>query len=165
MKSCAHCGCLHTDKAVRCRACETQFPEVDPVAKARSNISLRKGIKLLAIAWGITAVIMTVGAPSSWLVFWLFPMCSPIALLLGFALGSSEDGLYFLIGLGWIYYVSLTIGFLRTQRRWVYVILCLSLLVNIGGCQAMMHGAGIGCEYKGSSQHAEIMPSSPPSII
>jgi ribosomal protein L40E len=144
MKTCAHCGCLHTNRASKCRGCGTQFPAVDPIAQAHSDNLLRKRIRFLVIAWGITAVMMTVGAPSSWQFFRLFPMYSPITLLLAFVFRpDSEDGMYFLIGLGWFYYAILTIWFLCSHRPWVYVILCLSLLVNIGGCQAVMHGVGV----------------------
>ena len=46
-------------------------------------------------------------------------------------------------GSGWLYYVLLTVWCLRAKKHsvfiWVFTVLCISLLVNIEGCTAILH--------------------------
>lgn len=110
------------------------------------EISLRRKVWLWAIAWGTAAIVMTIGAPGCWLFFWDFPLFIPPAVLAARLVHpdiGSGVAWYGVMAIGWLYYVLLSIWGLRLARRrvfyWAFIVLCVSLLLNCAGCQAMLH--------------------------
>lgn len=98
------------------------------------TISLRKRCWLWAAAWGAAAIIMAIPYPITLVYAWLFPLG-----LLGLILPSgSEMGLAFPTIVGWGFYVLLTACGIRQDKRAryfvAYTVLCVLLLVNVGGC-------------------------------
>ena len=85
---------------------------------------------------------MTVIAPACWLVFWLFPVFSPLGILLLYIFGQNQSW-FIIVGAGWLYYTLLTIWGLRAKHRRaffvVFIILCVSLLLNCAGCNSIFH--------------------------
>jgi hypothetical protein len=117
-------------------------PQTGPAA----TVPLRSRLRMLAAAWGITAAVMTIGEPGCWVFFWLFPIFTPFAWINSKILKEDIIGgshLYLELGLGWLYYLILTVLACRLVGRraflWVFYILCFSLLLNIVGCQVLLH--------------------------
>jgi len=77
-------------------------------------------------------------------VFW-FPFFTPFGVLVArfFRDSPQSEPSLLIVGSGWLYYAVLTFWGLRRKRRrsffLVYVILCLSLLLNGYGCQVLLH--------------------------
>jgi hypothetical protein len=144
MKICKHCNCINFNKALKCRCCETEFSKDDPIVKPQTSILLRKKIIFWLAAWITTAIAMTIGSWNCWLMFWDFPFFTPFAFLV--AQFQHAVSFSMVIISGWLYYVVITIwGFYQKQRRSffiVFVILCISLLLNIAGCQSVLHMQG-----------------------
>jgi len=68
----------------------------------------------------------------------------PICLLLAYSDPNSAASTFIAAVAGWLYYIILTAWSLRTKRHVVFmrafVILCISLFLNLAGCAAMKHG-------------------------
>jgi hypothetical protein len=144
MNTCSYCGAEYADEVIECPVDGTRMVE-DPVSPAAEVVivSFKRRIALWAVAWGVAAVIMAIGA-QSWVGLWVFPIFTPLGFLTGMILHSADPGngeLVFCIGSGWLYYAGLTTWGLRSGRRGsfysAFVILCLSLLLNCVGWQAM----------------------------
>src|SRR5215472_15449868 len=110
------------------------------------EISLRQRLSLWATAWGVTAIIMTACAPSCWRVFWTFPFYTIPAFLAFLVLHPDQEhgaSMYAVFAIGWLFYVLLSIWALRIASSkvfyWAFLVLCVSLLLNCAGCQAIFH--------------------------
>ena len=83
----------------------------------------------------------------SWQGILLPPLFSvvgfPVFLLLAYGDPSSNGSVVFGAVVGWLYYLLLTAWSLCTKRRKifirVFVVLCISLLLNVAGCESMKH--------------------------
>lgn len=106
MKSCPHCGCLHTDKAGECRGCGKQFTEASPGVKFPTPlqstllkyilcIGIGVFVELLAFSAAIAATFTGCGsAPLPPVFSFILPFIalvpkavanSPIAMTIGFS--------------------------------------------------------------------------------
>jgi hypothetical protein len=143
MNTCSYCGAEYPDGVIECPIDGTRMLE-DPVSPtAKKIISFKRRMTLLAVAWGVAAVITAIGG-QSWADLWAFPIFNPLGLLTGMILHSVNLGSvswYFASTAGWLYYAGLTTWGLRWGRRGsfysAFVILCLSLVLNCVGLQAM----------------------------
>jgi len=147
MKRCSYCGRENQDEAVHCFECGTGFVTASAVAevaeaKLPDQIPFRTRWILWAVAWAITAILLTIDVPGVWQAFWLFPLCAPVSYLLGNIVTAGDDWTL-IISCGWLYYILLTVWGLCTPRRIVYfiiyTILCISLAVNVAGCHSVLH--------------------------
>jgi hypothetical protein len=113
-------------------------------------ISLRWKIALVLAAWMITAFAMAVAVRDWQNVFFYFPIYTLPAYLVNLVFNLASKGLSTIdrslnasATIGWLYYLALTIGTLAAERRklflWLFAILCLSLLINCGGCISVFH--------------------------
>jgi hypothetical protein len=117
-------------------------------------ISPSAKLRLLALAWIITAVSLVIILWGALQYAPMFPVLSPPGFfLLVCASGSlsGDSGFYLVVTVGWTYYLLLTLGagFAKTRSRfiWVYTILCISLMLNLGGCEAAKHMSwNMGCK-------------------
>lgn len=102
------------------------------------TIALSRRCWLWLAAWAVTIGIMAIPFSGDFLkIPWLFPIgFPPIMILLHFVTGS--DAGYFLVLVGWLFYLALTIYGLRQNKRIrylaTYTILCVCLVLNMGGC-------------------------------
>jgi hypothetical protein len=116
--------------------------------KESEQILLSRRLYLCAAAWAIAVIAMTVvewGA-FDWEAVLLPPMFTPIGLLvLYLADPDSHTAGYTAACFGWLYYFVLTIWSLCAKRRSAFIlaftILCISLFLNVAGCEAMKHGS------------------------
>ena len=100
-------------------------------------------------AWvvAIIAIAIVEGGNFSWAGVLLPPVFSvagfPVFLILAYSTPDSSVSTVVGAFVGWLYYAILTIRSLRARRRVVFirvfVVLCVSLLVNVAGCEAMSH--------------------------
>jgi len=86
--------------------------------------------------------LIAIGALShmDWHLIACFPGLSPVGFLALCLIGLDS---YMPAVLGWAYYVALTWWSLISGRRRrffaLYIVLCISLIVNIAGCDLVMH--------------------------
>jgi len=151
VRKCEYCGHENSEEASQCLQCRTQF--IVPTKALREfqtsehpvqiPISLHARLRLWAIAWGVAAAVMTVGEPRCWLAFWAFPLFTPFGFALAQLFGGKQNQEWIIFASGWLYYVVLSFWglYARYRRRFfmVFIILCVSLLLNCAGCQVILH--------------------------
>ena len=143
MNKCPDCGREIEQEATSCE-CGVDFGKLTNSAP----ISLREKSLWCAGAWVVSFVALGIVAEFNWERMAYFPTLSPLGILV-FLLFSYSDpsGSFGLLsaGLGWSYYVALTGCSLEIKRRRrffvVYTVLCVSLILNIGGCESLKHAS------------------------
>jgi hypothetical protein len=110
---------------------------------------LKERLGWLAFAWVTTAVGLVIIAWGMLPAMAMFPVLSPVGFLVLLLTSESNGGFYAPLACGWLYYLILTVWAARAQTRFgfacVYGILCISLLLNLGGCEAAKH-INFGCQ-------------------
>jgi hypothetical protein len=116
--------------------------EVEADSESR-QISLRRRSWLCAAAWIVAIVVVVV--EFGWQSLLYFPLVTPTAVAVMFIRPAGSDGANLAVAttFGWLYYMLLTFWSLCTNRRSVFVrvftVLCISILLNLGGCEYMKH--------------------------
>lgn len=93
-------------------------------------------LALILATWAI-ALVVTFPHPAGLLWIWMFPA----GLKTAFTKTPPDvaDGI-----LGWILYVGLLFWAAKAEKRWAfilaYIVLCIVLVVNVGGCRQFHHG-------------------------
>ena len=111
------------------------------------QVSFRLKCWLCVVAWSAAVIAMAIVEEGrlSWDGVLVPPVLNPAGLavfwLLARGICDPKVSLSFGAFAGWIYYAALTTWSLRAKRRvvftWVFIVLCISLLLNIAGCAAM----------------------------
>jgi hypothetical protein len=107
--------------------------------------SLENKIVLCAVAWfvGIIGIGIVEGGQFSWAGVFYPPMLNPVGIAALIFCGSTNEGWILSLFSGWAYYIAMTIWCLWEKRRvvfrWVFAILCISMLLNMAGCEAVKH--------------------------
>jgi hypothetical protein len=154
MKFCPYCGCINFRRTGTCRECGTSLDQVRPILIPENQIiSPRKKKWLLGGAWALTILAIFFISGTLWPISFkgmlgalgLFPCIAPPAVPVLMWLADNNSFLIFAAVTGWIYYLALSVVCLKAMRRWkfvvVYVILCLSFLFNIAGCEVLKHSS------------------------
>ena len=156
MKLCPHCGCINFRRTGTCRECGTPLDQIRPLLIPENQvISPRKKKWLLGGAWALTILTVFFISGSLWPIslrdmlstLAFFPCIAPpaVPVLIWLADNNNNSFLLFAAITGWIYYLAISVVCLNTMRRWkfvvVYVILCLSFLFNIAGCEKLKHSS------------------------
>jgi hypothetical protein len=93
-------------------------------------------LSLLLTAWVVVYVVLSLMAggplPPQMIIFF------PVGLLVFLDLQDTAAGGLLMFGFGWLFYLGLTIGMLKSKRSDTYIMLflvmCLLLALNVSGC-------------------------------
>jgi hypothetical protein len=121
----------------------------EKVQRTGKTVSRSTRIKYVATAWALSIVAIVFITRGTLAYIWPFPSLSPAGAPVLFSLifldPDSHNGtqLAFAAVVGWLYYLGLTILALRAQSErlffWAYISLLVSLMLTLGGCEAMKH--------------------------
>ena len=140
MKKCQYCGCENPDETESCSACgkthSNEYSEASIPAAARWLLWL--------FAWGGVILVTILNDPQNLRLFLGFPVgffgLFPAEQSILFTM---VGGLFLVMG-GWIVYIMLSVRILRSKSAafWIYyVIFCILLALNVGGCGLLIHTA------------------------
>jgi hypothetical protein len=161
MKICANCHIANEDDESCCTECgHTSFENSAQVLAGqpqpfflfgyslgrKEEIHFHQRCLCCCLAWAAAIPAMAIVARGFNSYLLMSPFITPAGVLVIFLCNSTLDSELTLIAgaiAGWAYYVILTAASLCAKRRrifvLVFVILCVSLLLNIAGCEALKH--------------------------